>query len=214
MSYSSFSDNDDDLFSDSPSSTKSYSSNPTDEIQSLIDSIDSKDIDHIDSMLFRSKVALTLLDGSNSFIFEINSYNRTIFNTLNSLTNNLFQYQVYAETLEESIVRRLIIRDFLLACVDETDDKFLQKLSEVVEVNIDKKFLVTYFESILDVMNFVIDDNIELYKKVCFEAKREPMLSVIEKDVNQVAENMISSSSYINNIFKNIKHSLGHGYFQ
>lgn len=217
MSYSAFSDNDDDLFSEPNfSDTNSNLTNtPSDEIKSLLESIDSKDLEKIDSMFFRSKVALTLLDGANSYVYDTsNSYNRSIFNTLNFLTNNQFQYNLYADVLEESILRRLIIKDFLEACINNVDTSFLEKLSQLMNINIDDKFLATYFESFLDIMNFVVDDNIQLYVKVCQQANREPMTSIVEKKPDDHSSMIISSNTYMNNVFLNIKHSLGHGYFK
>lgn len=217
MSYSAFSDNDDDLFSESNfSDTNSNRINtPNDEIKSLLESIDQKDLEKIDSMFFRSKVALTLFDGANSYVYDtFNSYNRSIFNTLNFLTNNQFQYNLYADVLEESITRRLIIKEFLEACVDNVDSEFLSKLSKVMNITIDEKFLATYFESFLDMLNFVIDDNISLYVKVCQQVNREPMSAILNKKPDEDINTIVSSNTYMNNVFHNIKHSLGHGYFK
>jgi len=217
MSYSSFSDNDDDLFDDnvSLSSSASTSSNtPSDDFKTLIESIDKKEFDKIDRMFFRSKVALTLIDGANSYIFENNSYNRSIFNTLNYLTNNQFQYELFADVLEESILRRMIIRDFLLACVDNTSDDILKKLSKLVDFDIDYNFLNTYFYSFLEILNFAINDNIELYQKVCNQLNRQPLSNIIDGTFNENSPTLIGTNDYINNVFQNIKHSFGHGYFQ
>jgi hypothetical protein len=215
MSYSSFSDNDDDLFDDSAPSFTSSSSNfnsTSDDIQSLIEGIDKKEFEKIDRMFFRSKVALTLFEGSNEYIFSNDSYNRTIFNTLNSLTDNQFQYHLYADVLEESISRRVIIRDFLLACVDNTNDQFLKSLSEIVEVDIDQRFLDTYFFSFLEILNFVISENVDLYKKLCEQINRQPMSQIVDNTINQDSIALVSTNAYINSIFQNIKHSFGYGY--
>lgn len=218
MSFSSFSDNDDDLFDDSSSSNSFFQNKPTlnssEEIQSLIESIEKKDLENIDSMIFRSRVALTLLDSANSYIFENNSYNRSIFNTLNFLTDNKFQYHLYADVLEESLIRRFVIRDFLIACLDSDDSDLLEKLSKVVNVNIDKRFLLTYFQSTLEVLDFSIDHNIALYTKVCENIGREPLSSILNKETNDTAIAITSSNGYINNIFRNIKNSLGFGFVQ
>lgn len=218
MSFSSFSDNDDDLFDDSSSSNSFFQNKPTlnssEEIQSLIESIEKKDLENIDSMIFRSRVALTLLDSANSYIFENNSYNRSIFNTLNFLTDNKFQYHLYADVLEESLIRRFVIRDFLVACLDSDDSDLLEKLSKVVNVNIDKRFLLTYFQSTLEVLDFAIDHNIALYTKVCENIGREPLSSILNKETNDIAIAITSSNGYINNIFRNIKNSLGFGFVQ
>lgn len=213
MSYSSFSDNDDDLFNDAPpSSSTNFSTRTPDDIQSLLESVDGKDLSSVSSMLFRSKVALTLFDSANSYVYDSNAYNRTIFNTLNYLTNNEFQYHLYADVLEETIVRRVIIRDFLSACVNQTSDDLLRKLAQIVNVDMDKKFIVTYFESSLGIMNFAIQQNIELYTKVCAHVNREPFSFVIDNNIDsEDVMTLVSPNSYINNVFSNIKNSFGYG---
>lgn len=220
MSYSSFSDNDDDLFNDDvslssfASNSKSSISSSSDDFKKLIESIDKQELDKIDHMFFRSKVALTLIDGANSYIFDNNSYDRTIFNTLNFLTNNQFQYDLFADVLEESILRRMIIKDFLLACVDNTNDDFLKKLSKLVDFEIDAKFLNTYFYSFLEILTFAINDNIELYQKVCAHLNRQPLSSIVDGTFNENSPTLIGANNYMNSIFDNIKHSFGHGYIQ
>lgn len=206
MSYSSFSDNDDDLFDETITSSQNFSSNSStnDEINSLIKSIDIDDISQIDQMFKRSKIALALYNGSSSFIFSTDSYNKTIFNTLNYLTNNQFQYHLYADLLEESIAKRIVLLRFSKDIVEETSENSLKKIKEFLEVEIDSNFITTYFTSFSKVMTFVIDHNINIYTQLCQEIGREPISQIVEKDFSNVLSTIVSSDNYINNIFNNI----------
>lgn len=212
MSFNNLSDNDDDLFEDSPQVT----SNPINEnsilndFRSIIENTDI-DVDKIGSMLMRSKLALTLYESAHTFIFDTSSYARTSFNTLNALTDGQFQYNLYCDILEESIFRRIIILDFVNAISQENDKKIFDKIAEVFKIDMDQKFIFTYFYSMQKILAFVIEDNIELYKKVCAQCKREPALAILEKSLEQ-ARFYIAPEVHINNVFSNIRKSLDHGY--
>lgn len=210
MSFSNVSDNDDDLFSSQNSPKRDV--NPVfDDIQTLIENTSSADLEKIDSMFFRSKVALSLFDGANSFIFDNNSYNRSIFNTLNSLTDNKFQYHLYADILEESIFRRIIIHDFVATMIDEAKPKLLENLSKAVKVDIDDKFIATYFKSMRRILDFSIDRSIAIYTSVCEHINRPPLQTIVQRNMEETARHLLSSDSYINNVFHNIKASFGYG---
>lgn len=213
MSFSNISDNDDDLFS--PKNSPKKDVNPVfDDIQTLIDNTSPADLQKIDSMFFRSKVALSLFDGANNFIFDNNSYNRSIFNTLNSLTDNKFQYHLYADILEESIFRRIIIHDFLSAMIDEAKPKLLENISKVVKVDIDDKFIATYFKSMRRILDFSINRSIAIYTSVCQHVNRPALQTIVDRNMEDSAKLLLSSDSYINNVFHNIKASFGYGFQQ
>lgn len=207
MNYDEISSNDDDLFNEIPSS--SFKSQAEENIDTLLNSLNI-DTDQVDAILFRAKVVTSLLDSSHSFIYETNSYNRAIFNTLNSLTNGQFQYNLYAETLEETIFRRLIILEFLDSCTDKMDENILSFISKVTKTTIDSRFINTYFNALKNILQFSIDYNVSLYHELCQSINRHP----IDFDVNldsDVVSSYISSNSYINNVFTNIRKSLGFG---
>lgn len=213
MSFSNINDNDDDLFSDQPSSTKRSTDSIIDDIQSLIEKTSTADLEKIDSMIFRSKVAISLFDGSNSFIFGTTSYNRTIFNTLNYLTDNKFQYDLFADVLEESISRRIIILDFINVMISESDKELLNKFSQILNVQIDNKFIITYFGSMRKLLSYAIAKNTSLYISICEKLERQPLSHIISGQMDDDLNHLLSSDSYINNVFTNIKKSFGHGTF-
>jgi hypothetical protein len=216
MSFNHLSDNDDDLFSETSSippstnSSNTSSSSSFDDFRSIIENTDI-DEEKIGSMLMRSKLALTLYESANTFIFEANSYARTNFNTLNSLTDGMFQYNLYCDVLEESIFRRMLILDFVNAITEQSDEDIFKKISELFKIEMDQRFVSTYFHSMRKILNFVILDNIDLYKKICAQCNREPSSSLIEQQTD-VAKDYLSSDLYINKIFANIRKANGHGY--
>lgn len=218
MSFNHLSDNDDDLFSETSSippsiklpNTNNPSATSLDDFRSIIENADI-DEEKIGSMLMRSKLALTLYESANSFIFQTNAYARTTFNTLNSLTDGMFQYNLYADILEESIFRRMLILDFVNAITEQSDEDIFKKISEIFKIEMDGRFVSTYFHSMRKILTFVIVDSIELYKKICIQCNREPSAALLEQNTN-VAKDYLSSDLYINSIFSNIRKSNGHGY--
>jgi hypothetical protein len=107
--YSNISSNDDDLFSNSSETPKKTNQS----FDSILDDVEAylnkKNPSGVESVIVRTKLAHTLYDTANNFIFSTDSYNRTIFNTLNLLTDNKFSVNLYADVLEESIARRLVV---------------------------------------------------------------------------------------------------------
>ncbi len=209
MNYDNLSNNDDDLFSDEPLSKPTENTASDLNIDNLLNSLDIN-LEDIDSMIFRAKVVTSLIDTSNAFIYETNSYNRSIFNTLNSLTNGQFQYSLYAETLEESIYRRIIILEFLNSCTDQLDEKILAFLSRATNANFDNRFVNTYLVAMKNILVFSIDYNIAIYHKLCEQISRQPIEFDLDTNSDMVSS-YLGSSTYINNVFTNIKSSLGFG---
>jgi hypothetical protein len=206
MSYSSFSDNDDDLFAEPSSSNQS--SFPQD-IQSLLENVDSNiSTDKISSILSNSNLVINLLDSSNSFVFQTTSHTRTTFNTLNYLTNNRFQYDMYADILEESLFRKFLILDFLHVCLKQVDESDYNLFNEITSLNIDRQFILTYFKSYYNLLDHSIEYNINLYKKLCALIDRAPLENIVDRNLNSDYFSLISSNSYINDVFSNIKNTL------
>lgn len=224
MYNNSFSDSDDDLFEESTqvapnpfinNTSSNYSSDSkdnstSDKIKSLLDSMPEIDGD-FKSLIFRSKLAITFYNGASQFTSNKTSFDRTVFNTLNTLTNGQFQYQLYADQLEEVIVRRTVILDFVEAMIEEADNKALSKLSEMLKINIDSKFINTYFASLAVVMNFTINDQIELYNKVCSFINRTPLDFTNRLDFIEVSD-VTNAGKYISTSFISIDSQFDYSY--
>jgi len=161
-----------------------------------------------DDDLFNDSSTLSSSSDSSAY-----SYNRSIFNTLNQLTDGSFQYNLYADVLEESIIRRLIILDFVDGIVfsDNDHERALEKIGKVLNINIDERFIRTDFVSFHRLLTSSIDYNIEVYKSVCSHINREPSSFVIEKNISDASYMTLSSDSYINSIFSNMRRSFGFG---
>lgn len=209
MNYDALSNNDDDLFSDNSSDNTNQTFTSDSGIDNLLNSLDIN-LEEVDSMLFRARIVTTLIDTANKFVYETNSYNRTIFNTLNSLTDGQFQYTLYAETLEEGIYRRLLVLDFLKSCTDEMDEKILALISKATSSNLDSRFINTYIVSMKNILEYSIDYNISIYNKICEQINRSPISFDIDNNFD-LMHTYINPTSYINSVFTNIKKSLGFG---
>ena len=120
-----FSSNDDDLFAPTSEPTKKESSfvNREDIIDNLIKNAYEGDME---ATLIRAHLAHLIYDTASNFIFDVNSANRTVFNTLNSLTNNMFSYNVYIDVLEESISKRIVIYDFISTVGDADNQEIIR----------------------------------------------------------------------------------------
>lgn len=210
MSFSPFSDNDDDLFSES--TTSSFEQSFPQDIQSLIDNTDKDkpkdDTEYFSSILSNGNLIINLLDSSNTFLFQTTSHTRTIFNTLNYLTDNKFQYDLYADILEESLFRKFLIFDFLTVCLNQVDENDYNILNQLTSLNINRQFVLTYFQSYHNMLNHSINYNINLYTKVCSVINRSPVDTVINRTIDSDQFALISSNTYINNVFSNIKNTL------
>jgi hypothetical protein len=211
--YSDFlSDNDDDLFEPKPQTANKPKSSAAPSVDSIfkdVESLLSTEKQSYNSFIFKSKLANTLYEACNDYINELNSYNRSIFDALNSITQGLFQYQFYADTLEESIARRLVMREFVGSLNKSADSNILGYLSDRMKITIDTQFFNTYVVSLLEMLEHAIDYNTSIYIKVCEKINRTPMPSILAKDTSQTDMLVSQSGSYINKKFAYIRQELG-----
>lgn len=222
---SNFYDNDDDLFEDTTSSPPpsafhnvfSHSSDNTDnekdqEFDSLIESTKdyykSKQIGS-DSFLLRTGIITSFYEVSNRYVYETDSLGRSVFSKLNELTNGLYGKELYANVLEETIIKRLSILDFLNSILSSDNTKSFKLAAKHLKIEIDDSFLRIYFGSLSKVMAHAIDRNIDIYQKLCEQINRVPMKAVVDKDIDMIDIQMFSSNSYINRSFESIRDSLG-----
>jgi hypothetical protein len=219
--FNNFSDNDDDLFEDSPvasanpfinNTASSNTINPaTDGIQNLLDNLSSEDLSGLKSFFLRSKVAIKLFESANHFIYSNTSLIRSVFDSLNLITNGVFQYHFYLNSLEETIIRRSVFKEFLETLIAESSQEIFEQLSKNLGLQLDKRFIMTYFESTLSIMNFTLADTKELYLAVCSKVERTPM------DFEQVLnspqiDSVVNGPSYVNNVFASIRSEFNFGY--
>lgn len=206
--YSDISSNDDDLFAPSKSSSKvnNHSDALADDFENILKDTSAKDLN---STMFRTRLAHALYDTANSFVFGVDSFNRTVFNTLNFLTNNTFAYNLYADVLEESIAKRLVVFDFASSITNSANEKILAFLSQKTNAHLDSFFFNTYVSSMLEMLDFTIDYNLEIYKRVCAHLNREPIPALVDRNVDAVDPLIMDSSDYIIKSFSSIRKSMG-----
>jgi hypothetical protein len=206
--YSGISSNDDDLFAPSKSSSKAnnHSEALVDDLENFLKNNSTKEVT---STMFRTRLAHAIYDTSNNFIFGVDAFNRTVYNTLNFLTNNGFAYNLYADVLEESIAKRIVVYDFASTMTDSANKKILAFLSQKTNANLDTFFFNTYVASMLEMLDFSINYNIELYKTLCNHLNRQPIAALIDRDVNAIDPLVMDSSNYIIKSFSSIRKSMG-----
>ena len=211
--YSDFlSDNDDDLFDSKPQTNSKSTSSFGPSVDSVFKDVEnllSAEKQSSNSLRFKSKLANTLYEACNDYINQLNSYNRSIFDTLNILTEGQFQYKLYADTLEESIARRLVMREFVGSLNQTAGTDVLNYLSIKMKISIDSQFFNTYVVSLLEVLEHAIDYNIAIYIKVCERIDRTPMPAILSKDNSKTDMLVSQSGSYINKKFAYIRQELG-----
>ena len=203
------SSNDDDLF-DSSSSPKQNSKSADDlfkDIEKMLTEKSSSDF--FDEIETTSRVINSINDSSCRYIFSNDSYNRSLFDELNTLTNGSFSYRVYADILEESLIKRIVVLDFLKLLSSNKDERLMKFLAEKVKVNVNFHFMNTYVTSALEVLDFVIRYNIDIYSKVCQKIGRTPLQPIVDRDLDNVDLNILDSDQYINKYFSVIRNEMG-----
>jgi hypothetical protein len=145
----------------------------------------------------------------NNFIFENESFGRTLFSTINRITDNQFQFELYADVLEESILKRFSIKQFLESVLSEETISTIENNSSELKIEIDKLYMNNYFGSMLKIMNHSIERNIQIYEKLCLTINRTPIKQIVDRDYYFVDSFSFNVKDQINSSFSSIKQSLG-----
>lgn len=206
--YSNISSNDDDLFSGSQNEPKKEKRSGilSEDLENLLkDNSDTKS----DSTVLKARLAIALYDTAGSFVSSSDSSDRTLFNTLNALTDNRFAYDLYADQLEESISKRLVIYDFTTSLQSDKSKKLLEQISRFLKTQIDSFFFTTYMTSFVELLDHTISYNTAVYVAVCNHINRPPLDYIINRNVDEVDNKLIESIEYVNNSFASIRDSLG-----
>lgn len=203
-------DNDDDLFQDFSSSSENKTL-PND-IDSFIDqtkeNLDAKGLGS-KSFMFRAGLSTTLYEACARFVFQTDSLNRTVFDHLNTISNGAFAHELYANVLEESLMKRFAIKSFLQEILDETNAEQISIIANDLKINISPEFFNIYFGSLIKILNHAINRSIDIYEKLCVQINRTPIQQIIDRDYSYFDFSVISSSVYVAQAFDSIKKSLG-----
>jgi hypothetical protein len=205
-----FFDNDDDLFSETSSQSSSIPLAPDVDtfLEQTKDYIDSKGINS-GRFAIRTGMITAFYEMSNRFIFDTDALSRSMAASLNRLTNNGFQKELYADVLEESILKRFAIKEFLEAMLSEDTAKNIKLASQKLKLDLDETYIRSYFGSMDKIMTHSIERNIKIYEALCPEINRVPMKSIIDRDYASVDISLFHTGNYIANSFNSIKESLG-----
>jgi hypothetical protein len=203
-------DNDDDLFSDH--SSQKQNNNSSTDFDSFIEQtkeiIDSKNMSTT-QFVIRTGMMTAFYELCNNFIFENESFGRTLFSTINRITDNQFQFELYADVLEESILKRFSIKQFLESVLSEETISTIENNSFELKIEIDKLYMNNYFGSMLKIMNHSIERNIQIYEKLCLTINRTPIKQIVDRDYYFVDSFSFNVKDQINSSFSSIKQSLG-----
>lgn len=205
-----FYDNDDDLFEEpSPSTTSTPVNNDIDSfLEQTKDYIDSKGKE-LNNFAIRTGMATTFYEVSNRFIFNVETLNRSIISSFNRLTNGAFEKELFADVLEESILKRFAVQSFLNSILSEEGMPNIVVNSSKIKLDIDESYLKSYFGSMNKIMIHAINRNIDIYEKLCVQIDRVPMKAIIDRDFNVADISMFTANNYVLNSFNSIKESLG-----
>jgi len=218
----SYSDNDDDLFEESTNSStdsssfhdlfahSNYSSDTFSNsfVESTKDILSPKSIDS-DQFRYRTGIVTSFYEVCNRFSFANDNFLRVEYDYLNSISNNHFSKLLYFAFLEESIIKRFSIQNFLRVVIETDNSKVFKEAAEQLKINVDDFFIRVYFGSIYKLLNHAIDRNIAIYEKLCTELQRPPMQAILDKNYDSLDITFESPSSYILRSFDSIKESLG-----
>jgi hypothetical protein len=204
-------DNDDDLFSSSYSQSSSTTNTPSDFdtfIEQTKEIIDSKNT-NTTQFVIRTGIVTSLYEICNNFIFSNESSTKTIFDTLNRLTNNNFELQLYSDVLENSILKRFSIKQFLESILSDETISVVKNNSSNFKIDVDESFFFIYFGSMLKLMNHSIERNIQIYEKLCAQISKDPLKQIIERDYHFSDSFIFNPIQKIDSSFTAIKQSLG-----
>jgi len=207
-----FYDNDDDLFAEPSSNTTSSASTSNSDIDSFLeqtkDYIDSKGIDST-QFAIRTGIVTTFYEVANRFIFNVETLNRSIITSFNRITNGQFEKELFADVLEESILKRFAIQQFIDSIISEDSIPTIVHNSSKFKFQIDEAYLKSYFGSMNRIMIHAINRNIDIYEKLCVQIDRVPMKTIIDRDYSSIDVSLFSANNYIVNSFNSVKESLG-----
>jgi len=220
--YNNFiSSNDDDLFNkeEKPRDNSSTINSLSDLSKNLEDAFE-KDTSYFAAIKFKNKIFSSLVSSANQYVNDICAQNRTIFDIMNKLTNGEFGKTMYADVLEETIVRKLIIHSFFSEIYSLKNKDLGELSSEIVEgikfnkfINIicSDDFFQTYILSMTEMLDHSIAYNIDTYIRLCESINRTPIEDIVNRNI--MSSNDFSAlmhfDNYLDKQFSAIRIQLG-----
>lgn len=212
MSYNEFiSQSDDDLFESTSKPVRQETSAPTEELLKGIEELLSKDSqqNYVSHLHLQSRLINSINDSANRYVhMNENAFERSIFDQLNLLTNGAFAYRVYADVLEESIIKRMVVFDFL-KIVASLDEEFKNVLNDDLKKIFNEHMIRTYIVSMQELLDYAIRYQIDVYKAVCQKIERTPQKFVVDRDIESVDLNILNYENYLSKYFSILRLEMG-----
>jgi hypothetical protein len=217
--YNNFiSSNDDDLFNkeEKPKDNSSTINSLSDLTKTLEDAFE-KETSYFVAIKFKNKIFSSLISSADEYINNTGAHNRSIFDVLNKLTNGEFGRTLYADILEEQIVRKIVVHSFF-SDIYSLKDKDLAsevsdsiKLSKFVNIICSDDFFQTYILSMTEMLDHSIAYNIDTYIRLCESINRTPIEDIVTRNIlsSDNLSPLTNFDTYLDKQFSAIRIQLG-----
>lgn len=222
MTYQSFSNDDEDLFSYDPTSAPSDTSLPktdfgaSEVMQSISKRIEkSKDDDILGSFSTRIRFAQSLLIAYTEFVsFGAVFFHKAVHQTLDNLTSGHFSLLYMYNYLEYNILRRINIKYLLEGAFINQKDSVIhdfKKFMDKTGMSLDQNFISMYVKTNLDINDHIINTERSMYLLLAEKLQTSPHPVVIDPNptIKELSDSFSSDASeYHEELFANIFASL------
>lgn len=225
MTYQSFSNNDDDLFSYDPLSAPINESVSKDNLSSsdIIQSIskrveETKDDNILGSYSTRIRFAQSLLIAYTEFVsFGAVFFHKAVHQSLDTLTSGHFSLLYMFNYLEYNILRRINIKYLLentFIYKEKVDLEEFKKFVDKTGLNLDESFISMYIKTNLDINDHVINNERAMYLLLADKLQTSPHPVVVNPNptIKELSDSFSSDASehhelLFNNIFASLADS-------
>jgi hypothetical protein len=206
------SSNDDDLFGETAKQKdKKQIPNPgffgDEEFEKLL--AESQESPSFSEIRVKSRIVNSITSSSAEFINSLESGHRSVFDALNQLTNGDFAKRIYADALEDAIVRRMVVLHFLNDLDELKENHLLMEASKKLNLNIDSHFFKIHISSLAEMISFSIEYNVSIYVTLCEQIGRTPIQSIVERSPQIADHAVMNYNHYILKHFEAIRLELG-----
>ena len=211
-----FSSNDDDLFGET-AKQKDETRKPIgphgffgdDELEKLLAESNQDDSEYFSQVRVKSRIINSIMSSTGEFTNALDSGHRSVFDALNQITNGHFAKRIYADALEDAIIRRMVVLDFFNDINKVKDSEIFAFASKKFKLNVDSSFFTTYIGSVAEMLTFSIEYNISIYMSLCEELGRTPIASIVDREPQLADHAVINYNHYILKHFEAIRLELG-----
>jgi len=222
MTYQSFSNNDDDLFSYDPSPTPANNNsfktnfNASEVMESISKNVEkSKDDNILGSFSTRIRFAQSLLVAYTEFVsFGAVFFHKAVHQTLDTLTSGNFSLLYMFNYLEYNILRRINIKYLLEnTFIDEKDVAVqdFKKFMDKTGFSLDESFTSMYIKTNLEINDHIINNERAMYLLLANKLQASPNPIIVDSNptMKELSDSFASSAAeYHEELFNSIFASL------